>query len=192
MPGGSPLGPQGRPAWLPGFLCRPPEHPAPGASSSSLRRSISSPARIAVRCSHVPQRGGMTVSATARVAAVRWAMGDGAMVTCTGPGTPTGRVPTRPRPRTAGTAAPAPPQTGPAPAAPCPPPPPGPSPGASRVPRRTPAGGRKPAPARDLSSSARPSRSSTGLARSRPSARCRPGHGGGCWRGLCAGGENGF
>lgn len=30
------------------------------------------------------------------------------------------------------------------------------------------------------------------LARSRPSARCRPGHGGGCWRGLCAGGGNGF
>lgn len=32
--------------------------------------------------------GAVTVSATARVTSIRWAMGDGATVTCTGPGTP--------------------------------------------------------------------------------------------------------
>jgi hypothetical protein len=32
--------------------------------------------------------GAMTVSATARVASIRWEMGDGTTVTCTGPGTP--------------------------------------------------------------------------------------------------------
>ncbi|MFI6125343.1 ATP/GTP-binding protein [Streptomyces sp. NPDC051064] len=32
--------------------------------------------------------GGVTVSATARVTSVRWAMGDGTTVTCRGPGTP--------------------------------------------------------------------------------------------------------
>jgi hypothetical protein len=32
--------------------------------------------------------GGMTVTATARVTAIRWDMGDGTTVTCTGPGTP--------------------------------------------------------------------------------------------------------
>ncbi|WP_327379190.1 ATP/GTP-binding protein [Streptomyces sp. NBC_01212] len=32
--------------------------------------------------------GGVTVTATARVTSVRWAMGDGATVTCHGPGTP--------------------------------------------------------------------------------------------------------
>lgn len=35
--------------------------------------------------------GGMTVTATARVTAVRWAMGDGTTVTCTGPGTLPGK-----------------------------------------------------------------------------------------------------
>ncbi|MFF3975082.1 ATP/GTP-binding protein [Streptomyces rubiginosohelvolus] len=32
--------------------------------------------------------GGVTVTATAKVSTVRWAMGDGTTVTCTGPGTP--------------------------------------------------------------------------------------------------------
>ncbi|MFJ8770358.1 ATP/GTP-binding protein [Streptomyces clavifer] len=32
--------------------------------------------------------GGVTVTATARVTSVRWSMGDGATVTCHGPGTP--------------------------------------------------------------------------------------------------------
>ncbi|MET8479990.1 hypothetical protein ABZV68_22795 [Streptomyces clavifer] len=32
--------------------------------------------------------GGVTVTATAKVTTVRWAMGDGATVTCHGPGTP--------------------------------------------------------------------------------------------------------
>ncbi|MFE7478568.1 ATP/GTP-binding protein, partial [Streptomyces sp. NPDC057575] len=32
--------------------------------------------------------GGVTVTATAKVSTIQWAMGDGTTVTCTGPGTP--------------------------------------------------------------------------------------------------------
>lgn len=53
--------------------------------------------------------GGVTVTATAKVTTVRWAMGDGTTVTCHGPGTP--YTPERRCRRTAATATNGPPPT---------------------------------------------------------------------------------
>ncbi|GJF25027.1 hypothetical protein SHO565_55910 [Streptomyces sp. HO565] len=52
--------------------------------------------------------GAATVTATATVTSIRWTMGDGSTVTCTGPGTPTGVVRAWRTHRTADTATPTP------------------------------------------------------------------------------------
>lgn len=119
--------------------------------------------------------GGVTVTATAKVSKIVWTMGDGAVVTCAGPGTPYTAAAGKSDSPPADTPTPAPPPTKPEAATGSPRPPPGPSTGTS-PPAAQDRQANSPKPARPKSRSlSRNSKSSTDTGRRRGPGALPPG-----------------